>query len=88
MTVKKVGKNFILEICLKLLLEEAIDCDQLFVLKYVFDTLKYIFFMYMCMVMYIDRYINMWRCVYINIFICDFFRLLEYVLISNCYTFT
>ena len=25
---------------------------------------------------------------YINIFVCDFFRLLEYVLISNCYTFT
>ena len=60
MTVKKVGKNFILEICLKLLLEKAIDCDQLFVLKYVFNTLKCIFFMYMCMVMYIDMKV----CVY------------------------
>lgn len=29
MTVKKVGKNFILGIYLKLLLEEAIDCNQL-----------------------------------------------------------
>ena len=55
MTVKKVGKNFILGTYLKLLLEEAIDCNQLFVLKDVFNTLKYIFLMYVCIVMYIDR---------------------------------